>query len=236
MVALEAAKLIVRYDWEHGKCLQILRFEDHQSGLHKRTKSRFPEFPGTSGKVQELPGESGKFPEIPGQEKRREENLDLALSEDLSILKIPGDAQISARASDSDGRLLGDGVAWNTKPSNPHGNGQGLINGHAMRAHAQHAWCSPRDGLCITQKLHADFLGRSGKSEPELRAWYIATIAKFDGIPIGDDLFAFWRNEFASTFGTVTAPPVPVVHGKGNRTAAAAQRTVARRLAQGKRV
>lgn len=57
--------LIERYDGGNGEpVLQVVSFESHQVGLHKRSSSRFPEPPGTSG----------KFPEIPSEEKRREEN------------------------------------------------------------------------------------------------------------------------------------------------------------------
>jgi len=61
---LHDAGLIIWYTVDSGKFIQIVNFEGHQTGLHKRTKSRFPEVPGSSRKV----------PEIPGQEKGREEN------------------------------------------------------------------------------------------------------------------------------------------------------------------
>lgn len=60
---LHDSGLIVWYTVNSGKFIQIVNFEGHQTGLHKRTKSRFPEVPGSSRNV----------PEIPGQEKGREE-------------------------------------------------------------------------------------------------------------------------------------------------------------------
>lgn len=61
---LHDSGLIVWYTVDSGKFIQIVKFEGHQTGLHKRTKSRFPEVPGSSRNI----------PEIPGQEKGREEN------------------------------------------------------------------------------------------------------------------------------------------------------------------
>src|SRR5574343_1099874 len=51
--------LIERYDVDGETYLQVCRFDEHQSGLHKRTESRFPE---TTASMQTLPGNSGKFP------------------------------------------------------------------------------------------------------------------------------------------------------------------------------
>jgi hypothetical protein len=61
--ALHDVELIVRYQVHGRDYLQVMQFDVHQVGLHKRTKSDFPE----------IPGNSGKFPEIPTQEKRTEE-------------------------------------------------------------------------------------------------------------------------------------------------------------------
>lgn len=75
--ALAKVGLIDRYTSPAGAILlAIVNFDAHQSGLHKRTPSRFPA-PKTP--VSELPGNSRtsrNFPEILGQEKRREENKD----------------------------------------------------------------------------------------------------------------------------------------------------------------
>mgnify|MGYP001393291040 CR=1 FL=1 len=58
------AELIIWYSIDSEKYIQIRNFENHQSGLHKRTKSKFPE----------PPEHSGKFPEIPPEGKGREQN------------------------------------------------------------------------------------------------------------------------------------------------------------------
>ena len=62
--AMMTERLIDRYVTgdEHELIIQILDFDRHQSGLHKRTISQFP-------------GVSGNFPEIPSEEKGREGNL-----------------------------------------------------------------------------------------------------------------------------------------------------------------
>ena len=57
--ALSQEGLIVRYVVGDETFLEVVDFAPHQSGLHKRTASRFPE-------------PSGKFPEIPGDSLLRE--------------------------------------------------------------------------------------------------------------------------------------------------------------------
>jgi len=49
--------LIQRYTVAGEQVLQVLGYDRHQVGLHKRTASRFPEYPGGSGKVPEIPSE-----------------------------------------------------------------------------------------------------------------------------------------------------------------------------------
>jgi hypothetical protein len=54
LAALHNVCLIVwYYDDKKKRCIQVCQFDEHQSGLHKRTKSEFTE-------------PSGPFPEIPG--------------------------------------------------------------------------------------------------------------------------------------------------------------------------
>jgi hypothetical protein len=68
--------LIQWYEVSGEKYIQITNFDDHQSGLHKRTKSKFPdpseqaevktqENQGFSSSEQNSPETSGKFPGIP---------------------------------------------------------------------------------------------------------------------------------------------------------------------------
>ena len=50
---LQTVELIDWYTVNGKKYIQIQQFEPHQQGLHKRTKSRFPEIPGNSGSIEE---------------------------------------------------------------------------------------------------------------------------------------------------------------------------------------
>lgn len=61
---LHESELIDWYEINGDKYVQVINFEKHQSGLHKRTKSKFPESPNSSR----------KFLEIPPEGKGREEN------------------------------------------------------------------------------------------------------------------------------------------------------------------
>lgn len=76
---LDEVHLITWYDAGGKRFIQIIDFDEHQQGLHKRTRSRFPEQNGhmSSGNGPEPPGNSGTLPEIPGNSgkfpvKRRE--------------------------------------------------------------------------------------------------------------------------------------------------------------------
>lgn len=61
---LHEAELIIWYEINRDKYIQIINFEKHQQGLHKRTNPKYPEY---------IPGNSGKFQEIPLEGKGREE-------------------------------------------------------------------------------------------------------------------------------------------------------------------
>ena len=95
-----------------------------------------------------------------------------------------------------------------------------LINGAEIRRHGLHAWCCDR-GLCVPMGLHTEFKARLGTDDAHarLKAWYPTVVAQHDGRPVGDDLFAFWRNSFAAWVGTVTSPVAPQKPSRGARTA-----------------
>lgn len=70
---LHEAKLIIWYEVDGEKVVQIVNFEDHQQGLHKRTKSKFPEAPDeTPCNSGNAPDDSRKFREIPSEQNRTE--------------------------------------------------------------------------------------------------------------------------------------------------------------------
>lgn len=77
LLHLETVGLIQLYPATPGDdsrmCLQVNNFDPHQSGLHKRTKSRFPEPPAISRKLREVPGNSRSREEKGTEEKRTEQ-------------------------------------------------------------------------------------------------------------------------------------------------------------------
>lgn len=107
-----------------------------------------------------------------------------------------------------------------------------LIDGRAQREHGQHAWCSwpARDGLCVPVFLHREFVGKLAResADADLRAWYPSVVARYEGRAVGDAAPRFWRNEFEQWVGVVTVPAAPPRSDKGARTAAAADRVMAR--------
>jgi hypothetical protein len=117
----------------------------------------------------------------------------------------------SKSASESESKSEGLGVRGESaregapphwrKPTGP------LIDGRELRAHAQHEWCDLERGLCVWPNLHREFMARGLKSDEELRAWYPAVVRRMAGQPLGDDLFDFWRNQFALWVGVVTTKP-----------------------------
>ena len=63
LLGLHTVGLIQLYEDGDRYLLQIVDFESHQRGLHKRVPSSYPEPPscGTSGNFPEIPGISGKY-------------------------------------------------------------------------------------------------------------------------------------------------------------------------------
>ena len=55
---LHDAGLLTRYVVGADVFVEITDFEQHQAGLHKRTASKFPNIPGTSGKLPDIPKNS----------------------------------------------------------------------------------------------------------------------------------------------------------------------------------
>lgn len=106
-----------------------------------------------------------------------------------------------------------------------------LVNGRSIRLHGQHAWCSlPREGLCVPAFLHREFLGKSQRPEPELRAWYAGVVARFDGQPVGEDALLFWRREFSAWIGVASTAAVIEKQGRAERVMSAAERVMAKQI------
>lgn len=77
LTALHDVGLIKWYEVHGRKYIQISKFERHQSGLHKRTRSQFP---APSGKVQEIPAQL-KGRELNGTEGKGTEERETRASE-----------------------------------------------------------------------------------------------------------------------------------------------------------
>lgn len=71
LAALHTVNLVIWYEVEGRKCLQIVDFDKYQTGLHKRTKSEFAE---PSGNFRELPSEGKGREQKRTEEKGREGN------------------------------------------------------------------------------------------------------------------------------------------------------------------
>jgi len=98
-------------------------------------------------------------------------------------------------------------VVWQTRPENPHRKVTNLINGHDYRRHGTHAWCArEREGLCVTHEQHLEMLSKSQKTTEELIDWYCRVIEKYQGQPIGESAYVFWRNELSQWIGVTTRP------------------------------
>ncbi|CAM2979607.1 DnaD domain protein [Paenibacillus taichungensis] len=70
---LQAAGLIHWYKVGEDRVVQIVNFEEHQQGLHKRTKSKFPDPPSDDSETfPEVPGSSEDAPKIPSELNRTE--------------------------------------------------------------------------------------------------------------------------------------------------------------------
>lgn len=55
--AMHDIELLIWYPVGGKRYIQIVQFERHQQGLHKRTRSGFPRVPGSSGNDEEIPGQ-----------------------------------------------------------------------------------------------------------------------------------------------------------------------------------
>jgi hypothetical protein len=90
MDAIADVDLVKRYAVDDVVYLQVVDFEAHQAGLHKRTKSRLPEFPGDSGNYREVPLQ-GKGTEGKGTGKGKEPNSSTSSVADAPLAPRPVD-------------------------------------------------------------------------------------------------------------------------------------------------
>lgn len=97
--AMHDANLIVRYDASPAtpasharpasrKVIQIVDFDDHQPGLSKRTKSKFPAPPGNFMKAPEVPAQLN-LTELNGTELKKNQNVQAAAAPPISASAKP---------------------------------------------------------------------------------------------------------------------------------------------------
>ena len=72
---LHEAELILWYEVDGEKYIQLNNFEEHQQGLHKRTRSKFPEPPSNSRNFPEIPSEGKGTEGNRTEENGREQNF-----------------------------------------------------------------------------------------------------------------------------------------------------------------
>ena len=197
---LEVTGHLNRYTVDGSMYLQITNWPTHQK-IDRPSVSKLPS-----------PRDNSRPLANPREDSATDLDLDLDREVDLDRDRGHGPVARARERASVEPR-------WGTG-----GRPRGLVDGPAPR-HGAHAWCSlPREGLCVPRFLHDEFLGKSGKPDTELKAWYAATLQRFAGVAIGDDGLRFWRNEFAAWVGTVTVSPADTREG---RTIAAGNRLLA---------
>jgi hypothetical protein len=82
---LHQVGLLERYTVEDEQYLQILKFEVHQTGLHKRIASKYPSPPGGSGKFREVPGNSASCARAEEKQKQKRNRRELHTRRDTPV-------------------------------------------------------------------------------------------------------------------------------------------------------
>jgi hypothetical protein len=72
------------------------------------------------------------------------------------------------------------------------------------------------------------------KSDADLRAWYPTVIEALGQMPVGDDLFDFWRAAFGHWVGTVAVKAGNRRMTRNEESMAASARVIARLEGRGK--
>jgi hypothetical protein len=175
--ALHGVGLLVRYVADDRSVIQIWNFDQHQSNIHKRTKSSFPEPPDSV--LSGVPEVSGTLPETSGgppEGKGREgKGTELNRTEGKRSAPAAPPAQSgSSRTTPLVGRRRGNAAFEGQR------------------------------GLYVPQQLHQQFiqLRHHDGAEGELEAWYARVCEQW---ATGDrrhenpnpDMFRFWTDRFA---------------------------------------
>lgn len=200
--SLHIVKLIELYEADSAIYLQISKFEEHQSGLHKRTESKIPV---PSGNFPELPGNSRSraraelnLTERKGTEgKRTEENLTQG---SINKLVSKGAPHTTSNGNGKNGAHVPDHIQHQRTP---------IIG---RNPHIGHAACDDGLSYCVPAAVHhklADLLapkhgGNREEAKSALQTWYPSV---WKSLPIGTvmgDSFKFWQAQFDRSFASDT--------------------------------
>jgi len=114
MDVLADVGLLDRYQVDGVIYLQIHDFEAHQVGLHKRTASRFPEYPGPSGNYREVPSQEKrtekKRRELKGREEKGTRTVAQSDAPRFSLLEKIAHEAIDLEGANAELSQLGDAV------------------------------------------------------------------------------------------------------------------------------
>lgn len=178
LTALDAVKLIAWYEVDGSRYVQIIDFERHQSGLHKRTSSRFPRVPGKSRKFSGVPSELKGTEQNGTEENGRVRSAEPKIPQKAAGRSygvfggsLPREHLDHAACDDSLSRCV---------PNAVHGK---LANGLA-----------PRHG------------GDRDAAKAALLAWYPAVWSSLPPDFVMGDAFKFWQSRFDAAFATPETP------------------------------
>jgi hypothetical protein len=167
--AMHTSGLIVRYVLGAEQYAQIDKFEEHQSGLHKRTASKIP---GPPENVPAIPSCSGIFPDIPSELKGTELN-----GREGSAARVPSTAshQPVMRIRERRETLVEPPIA-----------------------HVDHVFCwrmcVPRQ---LHEDFVRRMGGDAVSADKALRAWYEREAKRWGEQEIGSDRYKFWNANYA---------------------------------------
>lgn len=252
--AMDRAGLIRRAEVNGGIYLQVVGFDDIQSGLHKRKASKFPEIPGDSRKIPvelnrtelelELKGTEGKGTELnapsDAQELRARETETEPLDCDPITAKLVAEGVVSranaetglyTRAENNARAAAGVPLPAPAPINRPARTGISAPDVRHRGCYGSGVLPSCARGVCVPAFLGNQWLDQL-RDEPyptEFVARFVSEVMhKTPSGPIGDDPLKFWRAQWAAKHGTA-APSL--VTTKADRTMAAARRVAAKMAA-----
>lgn len=224
--ALDTVGLVQRYEVGGREYLQVWKFSEHQVGLHKRTRSKFPAPPTTPDRFRdaatdtpEPPAPSGKFPEsseppetfpaIPSELNRIELKKDThpaparepsaPPAETPDAAAVPLDEPPAAPPTpfgEPDARSPQPSVRAPV-PGPVSAPGSGA---HLHGSHASHVQCGR---VCVPAFVHHEFVAALNRDDADqvLRRWYADVLAEWTSgaharTHTGGGQPAFWRARF----------------------------------------